>query len=505
MPDLIPPYLKLHTVDHDQQVESNLPGFFEISTAFESITGWTLAYHETEASHRARQSAHDRSQPISGRLAVDDLSEKTTRRQQRGDAEELVEAFNHVVCELDRQREHNWKLNAELATAIPVVHRNDGTLAKLLNSLLLTAADALNCSQAALYILDDATAYLTQRCAVGFDAVDMLQEPRQLSSAKADLEALIGHAVTVKDAEQLQHWNVPQRCRSAVCIPVSSSTTPLGTLWVFSPETRDFSADETNILEIVAGRIAAELEKEAVLRQIQSGGENGIDLGQLREFLAARIPNVKPPIDEIDIDARIVDAESNIGSFYDWTICQDGRIAFCCGRGAGKPLRAVGVATILQTAFRAHCGDAISAERLFDQIFETTQAVGPGEYPATLMCGMIDPTNGTCEIAALDFESLVLIDRYGRTVQRLVPNTPFSGEYGVASCFQFELGERQTLFVADERAARYEGTSQAIGDFVAQAGFRFTGKQLLDSVNDLEMETPHSESLAHLQMAITRN
>ena len=64
------------------------------------------------------------------------------------------------------------------------------------------------------------------------------------------------------DTRQLEHWNIPEEFPTAVCIPVSTATMPLGTLWLFSNQSRDFSEKETNVIEVVAGRVAVELERE---------------------------------------------------------------------------------------------------------------------------------------------------------------------------------------------------------------------------------------------------
>ena len=73
---------------------------------------------------------------------------------------------------------------------------------------------------------------------------------------------------------------MPEDFAAAVCVPVSTPTTLLGTLWVFCNQRRDFNDRETNILEVVAGRIAADLEREMLLRA-------GVDGAKLQKQVAA--------------------------------------------------------------------------------------------------------------------------------------------------------------------------------------------------------------------------
>jgi hypothetical protein len=159
---------------------------------------------------------------------------------------------------------------AELAAAIPVgvnLAQEGRLFAERLQAVLRSGTQATRTERAALFVLDDATQFLKLRSHVGLRTEAFLQNPRPLRFAKADLEALAGHAVVLTSSQDFADWCVPEECESAVCVPVSSSTTLLGTLWCFGDASREFSDEQVNMLEIVAGRIAVELEREALLRE----------------------------------------------------------------------------------------------------------------------------------------------------------------------------------------------------------------------------------------------
>ena len=154
---------------------------------------------------------------------------------------------------------------------MPVIARADDSeqLAELLESVLRAGAEACECQAAALYMLDDATTSLKLRSSVGLPVERLLQPPRPLKGAIADLEALLGHAVALERASAFGPWRVPEEFAAALCVPVSSPTIPLGTLWFFSDRPRDFTDRQTNLAELVAGRLAAELERTMLLAQIR--------------------------------------------------------------------------------------------------------------------------------------------------------------------------------------------------------------------------------------------
>ena len=57
--------------------------------------------------------------------------------------------------------------------------------------------------------------------------------------------------------------------RKASCVPVSSPTVPLGTLWFFSDRPREFTDMQTGLAELVSGRLAAELERTMLLELLR--------------------------------------------------------------------------------------------------------------------------------------------------------------------------------------------------------------------------------------------
>ncbi|MEZ6107957.1 MAG: GAF domain-containing protein [Pirellulaceae bacterium] len=269
-----PSYLRLHIEEEETEVAdpvSTLPGLSALMDSFASSTGWKLSFQETSSSYDARRVDSQASHlPARGKLVIEDMCEqwpagKATAHRQRCDS--LVDSLNFMLEQLTVTREALWRREAELATSVPVITRGDDTqhVAKRLETSLQAACNGVGAQAAALYVLDDATSQLKMRACWGLPQHRLLEPARPLQGALADLEALLGHAIVLEDCSTTGHWESPEPAESAVCVPVSSATTPLGTLWVFGGEKRDYSSQETNLIEIVAGRIAAELEREAAV------------------------------------------------------------------------------------------------------------------------------------------------------------------------------------------------------------------------------------------------
>ncbi len=170
----------------------------------------------------------------------------------------------------------------------------------------------------------------------------------------ADLEALAGHAVALEDTAKYQHWNLPEVCGAAVCIPVSSPTTPLGTLWVFSDEPRPLSDHEVNLVEIAAGRIASDLEREMLLTETHDVGRMRRSWSDAEERRTARVPRVAPLCDRWEIAARADDDSRILGDFYDWLTTIDGALCAAIGSVEATDFAAALEIEQLRACWRAH-------------------------------------------------------------------------------------------------------------------------------------------------------
>ena len=152
--------------------------------------------------------------------------------------------------------------------------------------------------------------------------------PAAPGGAAADLEALVGHAVALEDTSRLSHWRVPEEFRSAVCVPISSPTVPFGTLWAFCDRPRKFSDEDSNLIEIVAGRVAADLERSMLLHEKLAARRFRRQLEQASRWQQNRLPQIKPLLDGWQIAGWTTHGDSLGGNFHDWCVLPDGNLAW---------------------------------------------------------------------------------------------------------------------------------------------------------------------------------
>jgi hypothetical protein len=433
---------------------ANLNGLGELAGGFAALTGWTLAYRETNASRVRREGVGCRNLPIQARLAIDDLAtdaiQGAVKALPRERCDRLLTGINLILESLDEAREEIWRQNAELATGIPIT--DDGSagekLAILLNSLLTSAVDVVCGCRSALYLLDDGTQHLNLRTQVGFAPTNSPATTRELSRCKADLEALLGHAVVLEDQNRYANWSIPVECGAAVCLPVASANNLLGTLWVFDGKPREFTGMEINMLEIISGRIASELERFTLLQVARRATRpHGKFSPAADTFARPQLPSIQPPMEEVRVSGQVTATEQDgsAGAVFDWAICRRGGLAVLLAHAAGPADQAARLATVLQTAFRAHSAHVGSAQELFDSVFETAMSVGSGDSPVRFTCGYIDPIRGSCDLASTELQPghLVVIDHEFEV--QVCADSEASGEFGLAHVADLEMNAGDEL------------------------------------------------------------
>ncbi len=190
----------------------------------------------------------------------------------RPKCDRLVSVIDRLFAQLQQAKTELVNANAELATQIPVTVTDDQSrrLAELLARLLDSAVKVTGFDSAALCLLNEDATELDVRSSVGIASHQMVGDRRSLENCPADIKAISGTAVATATAAQSRAWKSPEPCESAVCVPVGSGSGTLGTLWVFSEENIEVVDLQIEMVQIIAGRIAAELERESIIRQALS-------------------------------------------------------------------------------------------------------------------------------------------------------------------------------------------------------------------------------------------
>lgn len=408
----------------------------------------------------------------------------------------LVSALGGMLDEIVSLRRAVFEREAELAAGVPLVPNPDESehLAARLQAVLRGGAQAVGCDAAALYLLDEATSKLKVRSCWGLPLDRLTAPPRPLQGAVADLESLLGHAVVLEDAAMMRHWHAPEDFAAAVCVPVSTSTTILGTLWMFSTRGRDFTAQQTNIIEVVAGRVAADLEREMLWQEGFAAAEIKKQIAAAERMQRNQLPSVAPLLDCWDVAGWTAQAEALGGDFHDWFCLPDGLLAVAVGHAMDGGVQAALAASGLKAALRAHGQYYREAQQTMKRLNLTLWTGSAGDQHAALFYGLVETATGRVCAASAGRPAALVIRQGGW--ESLTEITPRLGE-GPETLYEqtgYELRPGETL------ALFTDGILESPGEDGKPLGEIGMGK-LLQAMHD----RPAAEMAAALRRHLDQN
>ncbi len=329
----------------------------------------------------------------------------------KDDATVLASAIAGLLTELMQTRYTLWQREADLAAGVPLVphEAEEENLAERLQASLKGCVDAINCQAAALYMLDEATTELKMRSCWGLPFDRLTAPARPLQGELADLEALLGHAVVLENTALMPGWRSPEDFASAVCVPISSPTTLLGTLWIFGDEPREFTDQEVNIVEIVAGKVASDLQREMLLKE-------GVESASLKKEWAVaertqrnQLPSVSPMLDSWQVSGWSAQSQGLGGAFHDWFCLPNGLLAANMGAAVGSGLQGALTSATIKSAFRSHGQYRRQAEEVIQAANMTLWTGSAGDQLASAFYGLAEISSGIVNCSWAGKPSVVLL------------------------------------------------------------------------------------------------
>jgi hypothetical protein len=412
-----------------------------------------------------------------------------------------------VLQELRETRTALLEREADLAAGVPIAARRDAEahLAVRLEAILKGGAQAIGCQGAAVYMLDEATTELKMRSSWGLPNDRFLEPARPLRGSVADLEALIGHAVVIEDTHLLPHWKVPEPCAAAICVPVSSPTEPLGTLWMFTDQATDFNDAQTNLVEIIAGRISSELQREILLTECISSKQVDRQLVRAAEWQRDHQPNVVPLLDDWRLVGWTSESPMLNSGFFDWFVPHDGSLTVTLGHGDGPMIQSALTSATLQVSIRSHAQHVLDARQLVGHVNETLWNSSAGGDFASVFIGKIDADTGLLEFCAAGESGALLVGQ--NSVTSLVrPSLALASELDnkyELQTVQIEPGDHLVLFKPTMILPGAEDTKVMDSQMLAEKlqANRTPNGDMLDSVcaaiEDLAPAGDHAVLIVH--------
>jgi sigma-B regulation protein RsbU (phosphoserine phosphatase) len=419
------PHLRLHVEETVTPVPNTLDAAWlaDLRRSFAAATGWTLDWDERPARGPGRRFDPSARQepwlrPSHNSLAGLHLGEWTAEAAHAVPAppgsspagpipkallQPLVQSLNHLLVQLTGARGALKHREAELAAAIPVGQQRPSgrQLALRLEELLRSITAATQMRAAGLYLLDDATSVLKLRAGWGLPPERHCEPPRSLRGQLGDLEALLGRTLTIPDTREHQAWNPPEPCAAAMCVAIASQSVPLGTIWLFGDEPRSFSSEQIALLEFLAGRIAVELERDTLAREIHSLQHVRRQWQSAVRWQRQRLPSPEPLSDDWQIAGSAGSSGRLTNEFYDWEMLPTGQLALTVARADGNSLEGSLTTAALHAALKTLNPICQDPRQLLRRLNETCYRSSAGGATSSLIHASISPDTGAARLLAV--------------------------------------------------------------------------------------------------------
>lgn len=370
--------------------------------SFEQLTGWSVEFQSPPAGRRSSTGAAKAASPQ--RLMIDDLASFVgpgRKAVDRPASQRLADDISALWNELQATRSELASREIELATCVATSLPADekARLENLLQSLLSSAMELGGFDSASVWLVDDDALALNQRLAAG-PHFSGLPSARHLGESRADVRAMTGNVIVMESARDAAKWQAPVECQSAVCVPVSSLSNLYGSLWLVRNQPGDVSGQVTTVLEIIAGRIAAELERAALSRQLlDSRQADDADLpeprrhNRIEELLQPGEADVQPPFAGWSVERLPVPHDPDNGVRWSgFRVSGAETMLFLalhagCDRGRQK-------IQVARAAFEAFATLSVSPATVVDGLNRVLQQRFDAVGDISLCCIEIDPLTG---------------------------------------------------------------------------------------------------------------
>jgi serine phosphatase RsbU (regulator of sigma subunit) len=410
----------------DFSIESGAQTASEITRcldAFKLATNWGLAPIHSTRSFPCRLQDNIVSVVREESDAWDELPQVTMDR-----AQGLLRAIESLAARLELAETSLAEREAELASQVLV--SQCGVQGKELSvriaEVLESSSKSIGSVAAALYLLDEDTSELKMRACFGLPKSRLFAPPRDLRSSLADLESLLGNAVLLNDLHAAEEWYSPERFRSALVVPVGTTTMPHGTLWFWSDRARTYQSHEIEVANLAAGRLMSEIEHSLMGTEIREARDVVKRLDQASEVWEQMLPDRQILHENFDLGGWSQQQGTLGGAFHHWNVTADGRLFLGTGTAQGNHTKGGLVATSALSLLRTIGDRGATLKHLMQWLNEQHAGMNEATWQLNLSLVQLNPITGTGSACSAGDQHCLVLSKSG--VRHVGSSLPRIGE-----------------------------------------------------------------------------
>jgi len=286
--------------------------------------------------------------------------------------------------------------------------------------------------------------------------------------------------------------NARDRTRSEMVAPIISNDEVIGVFDLESDDLNAYSADDLEVLMLLASQVAIIIEKVMLHEQMIEKKRLQGQLEVARQVQLELLPSGDPALPGYDISAYNFPTEEVSGDYYDWVRIYEDEIAIVIADVSGKGVPAAILMAFLRASLRAatHIGYAtnISMAKVNYLLWESVER----NQFVTAFHGILDASNKTLSYSNAGHNPPLLIKADGAT--RFIDH----GEQPLGMFQRTRYHQYHLLLQPGDILVLYtDGATEA----ESPAGEEFGRERLTEAVKKYN-DKPAREMIASLQMEI---
>jgi len=327
----------------------------------------------------------------------------------------------------------------------------------------------------------------------GYDVEELYDLHLKLGEGFLGTVALNGMPIISNDVRKDPVYvNARNRTRSEMVAPIISNDEVIGCFDLESDELNAYSADDLEVLMLLASQVAIIIEKVMLHEQLIEKKRLQGQLEVARQVQLELLPPNDPALSGFDISAYNFPTEEVSGDYYDWVRIYDDQIGIVIADVSGKGVPAAILMAFLRASLRAasHIGYAthISMAKVNYLLWEPIER----NQFVTAFYGILDASNRTLSYSNGGHNPPLLVKANGETSVIEDGEQPlgmFQGTRYHQYYLTFEPGDVFVLYT--------DGATEA----ESPAGEEFGRDRLLAAVQQ-SLDKPAREMIASIQMAV---
>jgi serine phosphatase RsbU (regulator of sigma subunit) len=255
---------------------------------------------------------------------------------------------------------------------------------ELLDTLLERVREILGVDTAVVLLLDRRSRHLVATAAKGIEEEVSQAVHVPVGRGFAGRVAAERRPVYIHDVPSADVFNpllVQRGLHSLLGVPLIAGGTLVGVLHVGTLETRRFTREETEFLQLAAARVA--ITVRSLLSQAERAGA--------LELQRSLIPSAPPAVPGVELAARYRPGKAHVGGdWYDVFPLPSGEVGIVMGDVAGHGLGAAVVMGRMRSALRAYALEAGDPAEVLRRLDRKMQHFEP-DATATVLYAVYDP------------------------------------------------------------------------------------------------------------------